>query len=191
MTWLAYQYSPEQVVEWLARKPGSRAYYASQFQQVFGTTLERAWAQWLDRFEQPFQQANLDAIRKFPVTPYRDLSHARARLGLARVLRPADEDDLRRVQLSRGRRARRHRSRRRPARRRHLADIKGPLIYQVTSVAMDPAGPTLFYTTDNLSYRDLVALDLKTGKRQVLQKDARIGDLVFDRPTARSGASGI
>ena len=44
MTWLAYQYSPAQVVQWLGRKPGSRAYYASQFQQVFGTTLERAWA---------------------------------------------------------------------------------------------------------------------------------------------------
>ena len=62
----------------------------------------------------------------------------------------------------------------------------------MTSVAWDPAGPTLFYTTDNLAYRDLVALDLTTGKRQVLQKDARIGDLVFSpHGPRRSGASGI
>ena len=73
MTWLARRYSPEQLIEWTARHEGSRAYYASQFRKVFGVSLEEAWAQWIAD-ERTFQQANLAAIRKFPVTPYRDVT---------------------------------------------------------------------------------------------------------------------
>ena len=39
----------------------------------------------------------------------------------------------------------------------------------------------LFYTTDNNAWRDLMQLDPATGKTRLLQKDARIGDLVYDR----------
>jgi hypothetical protein len=162
---------------------GSRAYYASQFQQVFGTSLERAWAQWLE-FEQTFQQANLDAIRKFPLTPYRDLS-ARALGSVSRALYDARTKTIYAAFNYPGVVAHVGSISTSTGETSHLTDIKGPLIYQVTSLAMDPAGPTLFYTTDNLSYRDLVALDVKTGTRQVLMKDARIGDLVFS-PTDRA-----
>jgi hypothetical protein len=179
ITWLAYRYTPARVIEWLGRKPGSKAYYASQFQHVFGSPLEKAWTEWVS-FEQTFQQANLDAIRKYPVTPYRDLS-PRALGSVSRAYYdpaahtiyaafnyPGVVAHVGSISTDTGATT-------------HLTDIKGPLIYQVTSLAMDPAGPTLFYTTDNLGYRDLVALDVKTGKRRVLMKDARIGDLVFSR----------
>src|SRR6188768_3605545 len=73
MTWLARRYSPEQLIEWAARREGSRAYYAAQFRKVFGVSLEQAWAQWIAD-ERIFQQANLAAIRKFPVTPYHDVT---------------------------------------------------------------------------------------------------------------------
>src|SRR5262249_41077366 len=46
ITWLAYRYSPQQVVQWVTRHNGSRAYYADQFRQVFGMSLERAWHEW-------------------------------------------------------------------------------------------------------------------------------------------------
>jgi hypothetical protein len=62
-----------------------------------------------------------------------------------------------------------------------LQDVKGPMLYRVTSTAFDPDSRTLFYTEDNSEYRDVVALDLETGKRRMLLKDARIGELVFDR----------
>ena len=51
----------------------------------------------------------------------------------------------------------------------------------MTSLACDPDDRTLFYTTDNNAYRDLVALDPRTRKTRVLLKDARIGDLAFNR----------
>ena len=55
------------------------------------------------------------------------------------------------------------------------------MIYTVTSLAFDPDSRSLFFTTDNGSHRDLVKLDLATGRRQQLQKDARIGDIVFSK----------
>jgi hypothetical protein len=58
-------------------------------------------------------------------------------------------------------------------------------MYTVASLAWDPSGRTLFYTTDNNAFRDVVALDPVTRKRRVLLKDARIGDLAFN-PADRS-----
>ncbi|HUL71897.1 MAG TPA: hypothetical protein VLT86_02290 [Vicinamibacterales bacterium] len=179
MTWLAYQYSPAQVVQWLGRKPGSKAYYASQFEHVFGTSAEQAWADWV-AFEQTFQQANLDAIRKYPVTPYKDLS-PRALGSVSRAYYDPASRTIYAAMNYPGVVAHVGTISADSGETKHLTDIKGPLIYQVTSLAMDPAGPTLYYTTDNLAYRDLVALDPKTGKRHVLMKDERIGDLVFSR----------
>ncbi|MCJ7557448.1 MAG: hypothetical protein MUP90_11145, partial [Gammaproteobacteria bacterium] len=66
-----------------------------------------------------------------------------------------------------------------------LHDIKSPLLYHVTSLAFDPDAQTLFYTSDNQAFRDLVALDLKTGKQRVLLKDERIGEMVLN-PVDRS-----
>ena len=62
-----------------------------------------------------------------------------------------------------------------------IVDIKGPTIYTVTSIAFDPATRTIFYTTDNNDFRDLVSVDPATRRVTLLQKDARIGDIVFNR----------
>ena len=62
-----------------------------------------------------------------------------------------------------------------------LATIKGPVKYMVTSLARDPDAGTLYYTTDNDTWRDLVALDPATRRTTRLMRDVRIGDLVFDR----------
>ena len=64
---------------------------------------------------------------------------------------------------------------------KRLDDVKGPMLYRVTSLAHDPEGDTLFYTADNYAYRDLMAIDLETGETEMLLEDARIGELVFNR----------
>ncbi len=64
---------------------------------------------------------------------------------------------------------------------RKLVDVKQPAMHTVTSLAFDPDTGTLFYTNDNYAYRDLVSLDPATRKTRLLLKDARIGDLAFDR----------
>jgi hypothetical protein len=58
MSYLAYQYSPEKLIEWFQRDPGSKRYYADQFQHVFGEPLENVWQHWIT-FEHEFQAKNL------------------------------------------------------------------------------------------------------------------------------------
>ena len=179
MTWLARRYSPEQLIEWAARREGSRAYYASQFRKVFGVSLEEAWARWIAE-ERTFQLENLAAIRKFPVTQYRDVTSR----GLGSVSRAYFDPASRKIYAAFNY----------PGVVAHvgaididtgavqrIVPIKGPVIYTVTSLAWDPDARALFYTTDNGSYRDLMQLDPATGKTRMLQKDARIGDIVFSK----------
>src|SRR5207248_5439012 len=58
MTWLARRYVPEQVVAWVSRPNGSRAYYSSQFKHVFGASLSEAWQAWV-KDEHEFQRRNM------------------------------------------------------------------------------------------------------------------------------------
>lgn len=179
MTWLADRYSPGQLVEWTARKPGSKGYYASQFKMVFHRSIEDAWAEWI-RYENGFQEKNLAAIRKYPITPYQDLS-PRA-LGMvsrayydekagkiyAGLNYPGVVSHIGAIDVKDGSVKR-------------IVDIKDPAMYTVTSLAWNPDTRTLFYTNDNNAYRDLISLDPATGRRKRLMKDDRIGDLAFSR----------
>jgi hypothetical protein len=178
MVWLARHYSPERVIEWVSRRPGSRPYYAAQFKHVFGTSLQSAWAQW-EADERVFQQHNLEAIRKYPVTPYRDIT----RRALGSVSRAFYDPAGKKIYAAFNY----------PGVVAHvgvigddgrtdkLVDIKGPTLYTVTSLAWDPFERVLYYTRDNAALRDLMRLDLATGHQQRLQKDGRIGDLAFNR----------
>ena len=178
MSYLAYEYSPEQLVEWLKRGEDSERYYSSQFAKVFGMPLETAWEEWIG-FEHEFQQANLVAIDEHPLTP----SHPLTNRALGSISRSfVDDDDgvmigafrypgvvahIGMMSLTDGSIQR-------------VTDINGPKVYPVTSPAYDPGSKTFFYTDDNHAYRDLMAVDLVSGKKRMLIKDARIGDLAFN-----------
>jgi len=178
MSYLALTYSPRAVIRWIARTEGSEAYYADQFRKVFGEPLEAVWAKWIE-WEHGFQEQNLRAIRANPVTPYRDLStHAMGSISRAWVDPQAGElyagvrypgvvAHLAALSLADGA-------------IRKLHDIKNPMLYRVTSLAYDPGTRTLFYTADNNAFRDLIAIDARTGEQRTLMTDARIGDLAFN-----------
>jgi hypothetical protein len=169
----------EDVVRWATRADGSKRYFAGRFAEVFGEPLTQAWSEWVD-WEHTFQQKNLAAIRQYPLTPAKDLS-PRALGSISRgildrergvvyagVNYPGVVSHLAAISLTDGS-------------VRRIVDVKGPIMFTVTSLAWDPERRKLFYTTDNASYRDLWEVDPDTGKTQMLFKDARIGDLVFDR----------
>jgi hypothetical protein len=178
-SYLALNYSPEQVIEWLSRGADSERYYASQFRAVFGKSLEDAWDDWI-AWEREFQTANLASVRKHPLTPLQHLvergvgsasrSYIDPKTGkLVGAFRyPGVVGHIGMLSLEDGSID-------------NLQDIKGPMLYRVSSTAFDPGSRTLFYTEDNYDYRDVVALDLESGKKRMLLKDARIGDLVFNR----------
>ena len=178
ISYLALKYSPEQVVAWFSHTQGSRAYYADQFAQVFHKPLDAAWNDWI-AWEHEFQQDNLRKVRQFPLTPARRLTK-RALGSVSRSFIDPDDQTLVGAFRYPGVLAHVGVLSLKDGSIRRLAEIKGPMTYRVTSSAYDPASKTFFYTADNLDYRDLMAVDVRSGKTRMLLKDARIGDLAFD-----------
>ncbi len=182
-TWLAYAYSPEQVVAWIRRDEGSKAYYADQFQQVFGLPLETAWQHWI-AFEHDFQNRNLKEVRQHPITPYQPLAGS-AMGSISRMyyddatgmlyagfVYPGFVDHVGALDIRTGKET-------------SLTDIKGGLVYKVTSMAYDPGSGTAFFTNNNEGMRDLMEVNVHTGATKMLLEAARVGDLAFN-PVDRS-----
>jgi hypothetical protein len=182
-TWLAYTYSPEKVIEWLRRGEGSERYYADNFVHVFGLPLDEAWQHWI-AFEREFQKRNLAEVQKYPLTPVRKLGAGavgsisrmyfdeKSETIYAAFRYPGFVEHVGALNVRDGTETR-------------LADIKGGKLYKVASFAYDPASGTAFFTNDNASYRDLMAVDVRTGEERLLLQDARIGEIAFN-PVDRS-----
>ena len=178
MSYLALQYSPERLLDWVTRTDGSRRYFASQFKAVYGLDLNEEWARWTD-WEKQWQAANLDSIRVYPTTVCRPLTDKalgsvsrsyfdpKARTLYAAVLYPGQSAHIASIDIDTGE-------------FHPICEVLDPALYFVTSLAYDPATNTLFFTSKNDGWRELAAVDMKTGETRQLVKDARTGDLVFN-----------
>jgi hypothetical protein len=179
MSYMAYEHSPEELIQWVRRGSGSKAHYAEQFRRVFGKSLGDAWNEWIE-WEHGFQQANLDSLRRYPLTPYEDVSE-RALGSISRAYYDEDTHEIYAALNYPGVVAHVAAIDVEDGSMRRLQDIKGPMMYSVTSLAYDPDLKKLFYTTDNSAWRDLVELDPQTEDKRTLLEDCRVGDLVFNR----------
>ncbi len=183
ISYLALEYSPTHLVEWLGRKEGSKRYYAKQFEQVFGMPLDEAWNHWI-AWEKTFQAANLARVNEEALTPAQPLTQQTLGSISRSFISPDGSEMIGAFRypgvvahigvMSIGGGSKND------GRVRHVTDIKGPMKYRVTSPAYDPQSNTLFFTADNPAYRDLMAVNLNTGKKHMLIKDARVGDLAFN-----------
>lgn len=184
MSYLAETRSPEKVIQWLRRDDGSKGYYAAQFKHVFGAPLDKVWNDWI-AWEHDFQRANLVSVQAYPTTK----THRLTPTALGSISRsfydpatntliggfryPGVIAHMGEVSLASGK-------------MRHLADIDGPILYRVTSVAYDLKTRTAWFTSDNAdTRRSLVQLDMASGHTKTLLTHERIGDMVFD-PADRS-----
>ena len=178
MTWLCYTYGPEKLLAWVTRSENTRRYFGSRFKQVYGMGMNDAWKMWIAD-ERKFQEANLAEIRKYPVTMPQRLtkgtlgSVSRAYFDpkdnviYAGIRYPAHMASIAAIHVDTGK-------------IQELKDIKGPALYYVASLAWDPRGRKLYYTTDNNDMRDLNVYDVETHHAERLAKDIRTGDLAFD-----------
>jgi hypothetical protein len=182
-TYLAYTYSPEKVVDWYRRDADSERYYSDQFQKVFGIPLEQAWQEWIT-FEHEFQRRNLAEVRQHPITPHRPLA-ASAVGSISRMYFDEASGTIYAAFRYPGVVEHVGALNTRDGTHKRLADIKRAMLYRVASFAYDPATGTAFYTNDNLAWRDLMAVDVKTGAQRMLLENARIGEMVFN-PVDRS-----
>lgn len=179
VSYLALTFGNDSLLNWFNRDEGSRRYFASDFERVFGRSLEDEWARWI-AWEGEWQRANLAAVREHATTNARPLtsrilgSVSRAyydsenRSVLVAIRYPGQEAHIASIDVASGRFTR-------------IRDLIGATGLSVTSLAFDPAARTLFYTTNNADWRHLIALDLATGRTRTLLKNARIGDLAFNQ----------
>ena len=178
MSYLALKYGPDKFVEWQSRREGSKAFYASQFKKVFGRRLDDVWNDWI-AFEHDYQKTNLAKLAQYPLTETVKLSprglgsmsrgyiDQKTNSLIAAFRYPGTIGFVGRMDLATGKLTK-------------LQAIKGMMLYKVTSLAFDPDSRTAYYTEDNAAFRDLLAVNVDTGRKVMLQRDARIGDLVFD-----------
>jgi hypothetical protein len=179
MSYLAYQYGPEKLIDWTARRPGSRAHFATQFREVYGAPLDEEWSRWVE-WEKVWQEQSLESVRENPTTPFQRITEKT----LGSVSRAFLDEERRKLYMAI----------RYPGQFAHIAaldiddgsltpitPVKGPALFYVTSLAYDRAGNSLFFTTDNNGWRDLYQVDLESGDARRLKKDLRAGDLAFNQ----------
>jgi len=177
VSYVALKYGPERLLQWMARQQGSKSYFASDFKRIFGLSLSRAWHDWI-AWEHEFQSRNLELIREYPTTEYRQIADQ----ALGSISRACFDPELRELYVAVNY----------PGSISHIAainidngsmrkicDIKGAAMFFVGSLAYDEKHKQLFYTSDNNEWRDLNVVDVRSGKSRLLQKDSRVGDLAF------------
>ncbi|MCH7574963.1 MAG: hypothetical protein IIA59_07535 [Candidatus Marinimicrobia bacterium] len=180
MSYLAYTYSPDKVMDWVRIGPGAKAGFSAQFRHVFGASIDDVWSQWID-FEKVWQTANLDSVRQYSATTGRRLVD-KALGSVSRSFFDQETGLIYSAILYQGTSA--HLAAIDPATGTltRLTNVEGPALYYVTSLAFDSEAGILFYTSDNSKgWRDLRSYDIRKGQKQLLQKDLRAGDLAFNR----------
>ena len=177
-SWLALTYGPEKVMQWLRRDDDSAAFYATQFHRAFGTKLDDAWSDW-HAWERVFQQGNLARLSAYPLTEVQHLSprglgsmsrgyvDEKTNSLIAAFRYPGEVGFIGTMDLATGQ-------------LRKLSDLKGMMLYFVTNVAFDPDSRKAYFVDDNRAFRDLMEIDVDTGKKRMLLRDARIGDIVVN-----------
>ncbi|RKZ14248.1 hypothetical protein DRQ53_11955 [bacterium] len=179
MSWVAWQHSPEKLIDWVRRSEGSRGFHARQYEKLFGQSLQDGWSDWVE-YEREFQQVNLDSLRQHPLTEVQDIGTE----ALGSVSRAYYDHDTDRIYAALNY----------PGTFPHIAsidassgeierleDVKGPMMYTVTSLAFDPLGKRLFYSADNGALRDIMLYDIASDKARKVLADGRVGDLAYDR----------
>jgi len=177
MSYLALQYGPKKLIDWISQTENRKKYFASDFERVYSNTLDEEWLKWI-RWEHDFQISNLDAIRHFSCTSFRPIS-TRALGSVSRgfyakeenkllvaMLYPAQTAQITSIDLSSGD-------------LKKICEVEGAGLYYVTSLAYNPRSEKLYFTTDNGGWRNLASVNIHTGEVTQLIDDARVGDLTL------------
>ncbi len=179
VTWLAMEHGPEKLIRWFNRSADSRRYFSTQFKNVYGATLESEWRRWI-AWEKQWQKENLELIRKYPVTKEKAITSEvigsvsrsfydkERKLVYAAVNRPGKPASIASIDVATGKVT-------------PLAEVISPALYFVTSMAYDEKGRKIFFTSSNSrGWRSINELDLQSGKKRMVLKNARTGDLVVN-----------
>ena len=183
VTYLANQYGIDKLKAFYTRTDSSKSFFAGQFRNVYQMPLRKAWDDWT-RWETRFQQENIGRIKEFPLTPFSAITTKP--LGnvsnygynpstgkiYAAVNYPGIVSQIAEIDVRTGK-------------MRKIATLDSPQMYFSTSLAYDPAREKIFISEHNQKYRNLVEIDIKSGRKRIINRMTRAGDLVYN-PVDRS-----
>ncbi len=190
MTWLAYHYSPEQVIQWVSRKDGSACVLRERSSsRCSARRSSPAWQAWIG------VRADVSAgePRRDPQVPGHDHDRslpACARLGVARVLRRVGQQDLRGLQLLRAssRTSARSTSRRAPRRTSSTSKVRSSIRSRRSRGIRRRS--CLLHDRQRRAPRSRVARSGHRPATRFCRKTRASAISCSIAPTARSGASG-
>lgn len=182
-SYLAIRYGADALIEWYrAQKHDFYSGFRNKFKDEFGISLMEAWNDFID-YEKTFQQKNINKLESYPLTavrkitdeptgwvthPYLDQSGDNIYFGFHR---PDHLAGIKKINLKTGE-------------QEEISSLPTPSYITVSSTAFDKKTGLFFYTTNNNElYRDIWALDVKSGDTKELFKDFRIGDLTVSPET--------
>ena len=178
VTYLTHRYGADKMQAFFLRSEDSKAFYASQFRKIYGKPVTQAWNEWREA-EREFQNENIALISEYPLTPFTPIvgyplgSMSSYRFNpetgkiYAAINHPGIISQIAEIDIQSGR-------------IRKIAELDAPALYYSTHLAYDPDSERIFITEHNNKYRSLVALDVKSGRKETLIPFSRTGDLVIN-----------
>ena len=178
VNYLTREYGYDKLIRFYNRTADSRTFFGNQFKQVYGQPLRKVWNDWkVD--EKQHQEANLAAIREYPLTETKPLSpepmgsvspfvyNPATGKAYAAANSPGSFAHLTEIDVRTGQ-------------ERRLSDIYGIQLYNPAFVALDRNAGRLIYTFNNSKMRGLAVYDLQ--KKKVVKKKPfqRINNIVYD-----------
>ncbi len=182
VNYLALTYGYEKLIELYNRTEDSKAFYAKQFENVYGNSLRQVWSEWQE-YEKKHQQENLVAIAEYPLTDTDNLVDCNLgatspmiideEVGVAYIAvnHPGDFSQIDAINLNKEAKGKRI---------NRIAYIDGAMVYQTAYLAYDKRNQRLIWTDRNGKMRGLVVYDLKKGKKVKHLKYQRTDDISYD-----------
>ena len=183
INYITAEYGYDKLIRFYNRTADSKTYFGGQFKQVYGRPLRQVWNEWKDE-EKKHQEANLAAVREYPVTETVPLT--KEPLGsvspfvydpgtgkaYAAMNAPGDFPHITEVDLNTGR-------------QRKVTPLYGIQLYNPAFVALDQKGQRLIYTFNNSKMRGLEVYDLQKKRVVKRMKFQRVNNIVYDNASDR------
>lgn len=178
VTYIAFKYGTEKMKDFFMRTDDSKAFYASQFEKVYGKSVNKAWNEWIE-WEQKFQKDNINQLKEFPLTTFNPITNKplgnvssygyNKQTGklYAALNFPGQISQIAEIDVKTGL-------------FKKIATLDSPVMYYTTDLAYNSKDEKIYITEQNNKHRNLVEVDIRNGKKRVLNQMSRTGSLTFN-----------
>jgi WD40-like Beta Propeller Repeat len=179
--YLAVKYGPDKLIDWFKTKSNEcYASYVARFKDDFGIDFNEAWNNFIET-EKKFQNSNITKVEENKLTALDVLNDK----PMGWVTKPYYYKNSILFGYDKpGKLASVTKLNLKSHHYKYISTLPTPSLLQVASTAFDDSLGYFFYTTNNSQfYRDIWVMDIKSGDKKELFKDARAGDLTVSPVT--------